>query len=295
MEYILTDILGSFGHFLLNYDFFLLLIGIYIFSTFVYWLASKHINNLRNDIFDSWFFITLLTVLWGRLSYVIANWDSFMSSYWFYLPYEKYPNVDQVFWFRTMPWKLITIWDGGFLYSAMFASFLLGSLFFILRIKRWPIRDMLAPVATSIATMMGGIFFMYGMFLGGNFIGDNKIFLPIASTGLLMLVSVIVMLIVNGVFSLKLGIMNSRQKNLKDIINGLYFVGISIATVMVFFNQPISTIDQINIYGYISLLLLILFAAIFGVNEDGSEDKGREKLVHTKAPVRNKAIKSDLL
>jgi len=295
MEYIITNVLGGFGRFLASNDFFILLIGVYIVSTFVYWLASKYIDKLRNDIFDSWFFITAITIIWGRLSYVIANWHSFISSYWFYLPYEKYPNVEQIFWFRTMPWKLVTIWDGGFLYSAMFAAFLLSALIFIIRLKRWPIREMLAPISMSIATMMGGIFFMYGMFLGGDFVSEQAVFLPIASTGFLMLSSVIVMLIVNWIVSLKIGIMTSKQRNLKDIFNGMYFIGISYSTVMVFFDQSISTIDQVNVYGYLLLLLLTIFVAILGVNEDSPEAPGRNQLRYKRAPVRNKAIKSDLL
>jgi hypothetical protein len=295
MEYILTDLLGGFGEFLSRQDFFILLIAVYILSIFVYWLASKYLHKLRNDIFDSWFFMTALTLIWGRLAYVIVNWTSFVQSYWFYLPYEKYPNVDQIFWFRTMPWKLITIWDGGFLYSAMLAALMLGALIFILRVKRWPIRENLGSIAMSIASMMGGIFFLYGMYLGGNFEGDNSVFLNITSTGLILLISVVIMLFWNWIWSKNYSLLIQKQKNIRDVINGIYLVAVSYFTVVTLFAQTNSTMDLVNVYVYLALLALTLLAAIFGVNEDEDSQRGRETLQHTKVPVRNRAIKSDLL
>lgn len=272
-------------------DFFYILVLIYAISTLIYWFSSKLIGKRRNDTFDGWFVITFATMGWGRLAYVLSNWSEFMDSFWFYLPYERY--ADKVYLFRAMPWKLITVWDGGFLYSAMLVAFLLGAILFIVVYKKWSVREMFAPVALSISAMMSLIFYAFGTYLGGDFVGDFAIYKEIGIIGILNFVGMLIMLIINYVINASRKQTHSR-KLFRDFLNFIYLIVSSYFLVDVFLASglQITGIDRVNIYIYIGLLVVFVFSGLLSVNQ---QNNSKDQPIHTNAPSRNRALKSDLL
>lgn len=271
-------------------NFFYILVLIYAISTLIYWLSSKFLGKRRNDTFDGWFVITLVTMGWGRLAYVLSTWNKFMDSYWFYLPYERY--ADKVYLFRAMPWKLITVWDGGFLYTAMLAAFLLGAILFIIIYKKWSVREMFAPVALSMNAMMSLIFYAFGIYLGGNFTGDLAVYKSIGIIGIINFVGVFIMLIVNYIINVS-NVQTHSRKLFRDLLNFIYLIVSSYFFVNVFLNSglQITGIDRVNIYVYIALLVVFVFSGLLSVNQQNAL---KDQQVHVNAPARNRAIKSDL-
>ena len=108
----------------------LFLLGMYIF-----WRGSIESRKNRSSVFDMFLISGFLSGIVGRVVYIILEWEQFSSFIWYWIPYEKYG--DEVFLFRLLPWRFLSIWDGGIIILAMFVTLLLVMTFYTLVIKKW--------------------------------------------------------------------------------------------------------------------------------------------------------------
>lgn len=113
---------------------------LFLVAFYVFWHECKRIQKDNNSIFDVWILGSIFMLLWGRLSYITSRWDEFMSVGWFYSPYELYG--DKIYWFRQLPWKMIAVWDGYFLFTGIFAGLLIFAYFYISYMKKWSWQEM---------------------------------------------------------------------------------------------------------------------------------------------------------
>lgn len=131
-----------------------------ISSLYIYWLESKKMKKNQNSIFDGFFLSSLLTLIWGRIAYILANPQSYEGLIWSAVPYEKYP--DGFYVFRLLPWRYFRIWDGEFLLPALFVGFFIFSFLYSVVIKKWRWREMMASVTATSVFSFGILLFIYG-------------------------------------------------------------------------------------------------------------------------------------
>lgn len=265
-------------------DIFWYLVLVYFISSFIYWLGSRFLNKRRNDTFDGWFLVTILTMGWGRIAYVISNWDYFINYYWFYLPYERY--ADQVYFLRAMPWKLLTIWDGGFLFTAMLVAFMLACLLYVAVFKRWSVREMSGTVGASITFMLSGIFLSYGWLLP-----DSDFSKTIFDSGLILGVAGIAVIVFNGIFATGKNDKWQLKYRVRDYANLVYLIAFSYVAYSVFNSTELTTIDNINIWIYLLLTAIFVILGFIGFND---KEKVVVSTVPSTAPTRNRALKSTI-
>jgi len=140
---------------------------------FLFWIECRHVKKNNSSIFDLFFFGVIGMFFWGRLSYMIANWQEYSEIPWFYLPYEKYGT--QIYFFRLLPWRFFVVGDSGVLLSGMMMAFLLCAILYVTYIKRWGWHEMLRPTMLLISLINAIVLILVGAFIpdweGGILIG----------------------------------------------------------------------------------------------------------------------------
>ena len=94
----------------------------------------------RSSVFDIFLISSSLSLLVGRIVYIVLEWKTFSSYIWYWLPYEKYG--DKIYLFRLLPWRFISIWDGGLDILGLFISLLLLLTLYSLVVKKWRWKQM---------------------------------------------------------------------------------------------------------------------------------------------------------
>jgi hypothetical protein len=140
--------------------FFLLLFGIFLIGMYFFWWRARLTGKDRNSIFDLYFVSGFIALVWSRVSYILANISSFTDIPWSIFPYEKY--VDGVYVFRLLPWRYLRIWDGGILFTGLFAGFSIAAFIYATRIKKWNWRQIMSSVVVSSNLMFGLTLYIYG-------------------------------------------------------------------------------------------------------------------------------------
>lgn len=135
---------------------FVFLVGMYVF-----WRGCVESRKNRSSVFDMFIISGLLSSIIGRVIYIILEWDSFSSYIWYWIPYEKYG--DSIFLFRLLPWRFLSIWDGGLVIFSMFLSILIFMTGYAAVVKKWRWKHMYFPVYFSATTMLGLSFAITGV------------------------------------------------------------------------------------------------------------------------------------
>lgn len=281
-----TALVEQIGQYLRRYDFFLLLVIVATIGMYFYWSESKTLQKRRNDTFDGWFLSLGSAALFGRIAYVVGNWAQFVDSYWFYLPYEKYAG--DIYLFRAMPWKLITIWDGGFLFTGMLFGFLLGSLFFMLRLKKWAVREMVNPITLSTFWMMGSVFLIYGLILNIGTILD---------TGLYLIAGLVLLKFMNRLLRRRFKKSKKKRRNAVALMGVIHFISSSYLAINTFLSQTsLTAADNVSLYGYVGLSIIFLITVMIDLNKEGLHPASLVTSgTPATAPSRNQAIKPGAL
>lgn len=133
---------------------------IYLLGLYVFWRSTAESRKNRSSVFDMFVFTGFLSVLVGRVMYIVVAWQEFANYIWYWLPYEKYG--DKIFLFRLLPWRFFSIWDGQLIILAMFVSLILTGTFFAVVIKKWRWKHMFFPIYFSATTMLGFSFLFTG-------------------------------------------------------------------------------------------------------------------------------------
>ncbi len=215
----------------------------YILGMYIFWAESRAVNKNRSSIFDQWMISTFFMILWGRVSYILAEWHDFALLHWFYSPYERYG--DKVFWFRLLPWKFLAFWDGGFLFTGLILGFLLFNFIYVTFIKKWRWRDMFRPTIISSQLLLSVILSIYGIFLKDT---------VIVMYGLVLLVLVTVFYL--------LKFLKKFNKDLLEIlfyVELFYTIGSFLYIGVVFWSGDITVWDKVNIFGIIFLSIFLVY------------------------------------
>ncbi len=146
---------------------FVMYVILFFLGLYIFWRGCIETRKNRSSVFDIYVLSALISVIVGRVVYIILAWDSVFSSYiWYWLPYERYG--DKVYLFRLLPWKFFSIWDGGLIILAVFVSMLLSLTFFSLVVKKWKWEDMFFPIFFSSTGLLGFSFIYTGITSGFN-------------------------------------------------------------------------------------------------------------------------------
>jgi hypothetical protein len=263
-----------------NIGFLPVLALIYLFSLLIFWFESKQVKKDSNSIFDQWFITTTGMILWGRISYIIASWEGFSNWYWFWLPYEKYG--DQIFLFRAMPWRLFAIWDGGFLFIAMFLSFILFNFLYVLFVKKWRWREMMIVIVVTANFMLSTFLFAYGLFTKTNEATRNGLIILLYTVAFQIMISL-------------LKFVYRRKKDafirIGQILILLFTIGDIILISYVFLSVNISNIEKWHVYGFVLLGIIMVISYIIDVKRDQNKRPGDQK--HSRPDITlNQAIKA---
>ncbi len=159
MEYILEtiiDFINQVGF----WPFFLL--GL-VMSLFFFWYES-YSHKDRNSVFDMWFWTILFAMFWGRLSFIISNWEIFDSLPWALAPYERYG--EDIYFLRLLPWRFFDFRDGGFLFTSVFSAYVLFAFLYNIFVKKWRWREMFLPVILSAEILLVFVLIAYGAIAG---------------------------------------------------------------------------------------------------------------------------------
>lgn len=137
---------------------FIVYLMLFLVGMYAFWRGCTESRKNRSSVFDIFFISSFLSLIVGRIVYIILEWESFSSYIWYWLPYEKYG--DKIYLFRLLPWRFLSVWDGGLVILGIFLSLLLFLTFFVLVAKKWRWKHMFFPIYFS-ATAMLGVSFIY--------------------------------------------------------------------------------------------------------------------------------------
>ncbi len=265
---ITSETIGSFVTSLGIYPLFafILVAGLYIF-----WRETRFSKKNRNSVFDMYFFSVILSAIWGRTSYIIANFVEFANLPWFLFPYERY--ADGFYIFRLLPWRYFRVWDGGFLFTGIFVSLIVGGFLYATVIKKWRWRDMMGPVYSSAISMLAMTLYFYGFFTYTNLIISQGLRLMFIS-GLYFLITMILVR-----FKERLGALYTRVVPVSLL---LFVIASSWFISRIFIGTGSTYVDELNIYAYLATTVL---ASLYYIYDSLRVELNIETITNIKAPI----------
>ena len=135
---------------------FIALSGLYVF-----WRGCSESRKNRSSVFDIFLFSGFFGILVGRIVHIVLEWEIYSSYIWYWIPYEKYG--DKVYLFRLLPWRFLSVWDGGVVILPVYVAMILSMTFFSLVIKKWRWKHMFLPVYFAPTVMLGASFVYVGI------------------------------------------------------------------------------------------------------------------------------------
>jgi hypothetical protein len=258
----------------------LFLVGL-LLSLFLFWKES-HAHKNRNSLFDMWFLSILVAMFWGRLAFIISNWELFESLPWAIAPYERYG--ESIFFFRLLPWKFFDLRDGGFLFTGIFAAYVLFAFLYNIFVKKWKWREMFFPVIISAEVLLAFILIVYGALAG---FGDVVI------GGLVIAAIIALFLAIITILRWRL-----RKSYHIEVINGIIhflvilFIIVSFTIITrLFFSYEISLVDKINVVvmnvtGLIVTLYFVLIERRRVKDGQGIIPGGKSVVININKPVK---------
>ncbi|MCA9376645.1 hypothetical protein H6763_01860 [Candidatus Nomurabacteria bacterium] len=215
---------------------------VYFVGMMIFWWEADLAKKNRNSIFDQWFFSTLLMLVWGRVTYIITSWDQFSQWNWFYLPYERYG--EQIYLFRAMPWRLFSIWDGGFLFIPMFLAYLILGYFYTVYIKKWRWREMMGSVLFSANFLLGSALLLYGLYARDSRVTLNGF--------LVFIFSFVIQVVVHSIKRFYKDRHDPYRRMSRVLV--LFYLVLDIWFISyTFLSQPLINMDRYHIYGFVIL------------------------------------------
>jgi hypothetical protein len=213
------------------------LIILAVFGLYIFWSESHITRKDRNSVFDIFLLVFVLTVIWGRVSYIISNPADFEGLIWSLAPYEKYS--DGIYYFRLLPWKYFSIWDGGFLFISMYVAFTILAFSVSTYLKKWRWREMIGVVTISASAMIGLSFIIAGLFSGSNIIYQQ---------GVAIIVIYLVYLLVHKFLKVIFKRKHDRYEKITYNLHFVYFVLVNVFILFSLLTSEISQIERIGLY-----------------------------------------------
>ena len=132
-----------------------------VVGLYVFWRGCAESRKNRSSVFDIFLFSGFFGIVVGRVVHIILNWEEYSSFIWYWIPYEKYG--DKVYLFRLLPWRFLSVWDGGLVILAAYVAMILSMTFFSLVYKKWRWKDLFLPIFFSTTSMLGVSFIYIGI------------------------------------------------------------------------------------------------------------------------------------
>lgn len=133
---------------------------------FMIWRKRKVVNLKSEKVFNFVILFGVVSVVTGRLFYVVQNFDQFKQISWSIYPFYYRPGAERV-WFRQMPWIVMKFWEEGISYSALMLGGVVYTLIFSHLEKLT--RKFLNIVVKAFC--LGQIIQIAGFFIASNYIG----------------------------------------------------------------------------------------------------------------------------
>ena len=242
---------------------------------FLLWRNIKKFREKTELVFDFVFQYLLITIVFGRLMYMIQNFSEFAKMSWSIYPYFYLPGAERI-WFKQMPFALIKFWEDGMDYSAM----LLGGVVFLiifLSVKKVSAKNYILAIRSLIISQ---IILIIGFFVGANYYGqviDSVFSIQYASIDdqnrlPLQLIEIVILLLI---FSLSFLIKNSR------LFLGifLFLIGWTEIVITYFLSDELKLSDGIGFTQLVYLLVVFLGIGIsvFSFKDDKESDQAEGK------------------
>lgn len=279
-------VIGGVINIIASIGFFPLFLFGLLVSLFLFWYESyKHKD--KNSIFDMWLLTVLVSMIWGRVSFIIVNWHLFSDLVWSIAPYERYG--DEVFLFRLLPWRFFDLSDGGFLFTSIFAGYLVFAFIYNIYFKKWRWREMFFPVIISAQAFLCITLIVYGSLMN---------FTDVVYGGLVVALIIAVFL---AVITVLRKVFKKKKDYNVDLLDGvvnfltIVFVLFSFTIITrLFLLHEISVLDQINLVlmnvAGIVMTLYFVFIEKKPKNRDESVimEKGKSVTININKPFKVK-------
>ncbi len=235
---------------------------------FMMWRKRELLKVRSEKVFNYMFLYIIFSILVGRLSYVVQNFDQFEQISWSIYPYYFDPGAERV-WLRQMPWIILKFWDNGINYSMLLFG---GALFTAIYYKIAHIENIKVYLNIAMVSLcVGQIIQIIGFFIGGFYIGKlTDSFIGIKYIGYdanripVQLIEVAAMIIMILIFNYLKKIKKS------SLIFGLYFFIFSWLEIVVDYLKDYGDeiepkAGYIDIYGVNSTQVFYLFVILISI------------------------------
>ncbi len=224
-------------------------------ALYIFWSDAQITRKDRNSVFDIYLFASVFMVFWGRISYLVSNWEQFKGLPFSLAPYERY--IDGTYFFRLPPWRYLAFLNEGVLeleIFAIFTSFFVILTLLALHMKRWKIKEIFGGIVASSSIGLGLSLMVIAVYSGSYDLFISSIVLsalPVIYTLLQM-----ILVRINRVQGLEF-----VEKWYFKVSFG-YAVVALMANAYLLFNLELSTSDYIHLLVWIILNigLVLLFA-----------------------------------
>lgn len=128
-----------------------------VLGLFIFWKGCVEKKKNISSIFDIFLISSLFAVIYSRISYIAINWSEFTKLIWYWIPYEKYG--EDIYLFRLLPWKYLSVWDGGFNVFSLVLGFMVMATILTIFMKRWRWKDLFLQIyfaGISVLCLMYG-------------------------------------------------------------------------------------------------------------------------------------------
>ncbi len=244
--------LVAFREFIIQFGFFPIISIVVLVGAYIFWREAKLTKKDGNSVFDMFLILLILVIVGGRVSYILANPSEFAEVTWFWSPYERYS--DGFYLFRLLPWKYFRVWDGGYLYTASFASFILAGFMYSSIVKKWKWKHMMNVIYTPAMIMLS-----LTLFLSGLFSQSIDVLYQGVHLGSIVLVYLVASTIVKR--------MGKAGEKFRPYIV-MFFVAIATAyVVFTLLSSDVTAWDRINIYILGATTIVSIVAYLIDVNK----------------------------
>jgi hypothetical protein len=250
-----STVLSNFQEILINVSPFFLLLVVLFLGLYVFWRGCSETRKDTSSIFDVFTISLFLGLILGRISYVIANWSSFTSFIWYWLPYEKYG--DEIYLFRVLPWRFFRVWDWGIDILTMFVGFLLVASLWVLLVKKWKWSHLFTTIFFTAQVMLAISFVL----LGG--VSGNEQW--IIQGAVMMLLPAVLFFLKNSVKKIMIG---NKEIRVLAILDVIFIVLTVIYTAYTYLAVEISDVEKGGVITFVVWTLLGTIYYLYDLRKD---------------------------
>ncbi len=230
---------------IVNIGFGWMFVLLILVAVYTFWHECKILAKDNNSIFDVWILSTIFMFVWGRLTFITSTWTEFMSSGWFYSPYEIYG--DNIYWFRMLPWRAFAVWDGSFLFSGLLAGILIFAYLYVTFMKKWSWEEMYRVVVSTSYFLISSLIAVYSVII------EDNVVMPY----LIVIYILLILFYLGRRMNDRFNVMNSMRLFLFEALTSLFIFGF---ILLIFLNGFVTLTDYFNLAASFLTLVLALWS-----------------------------------